>query len=59
MSGRGNKDSRQAAAGYWGAARTVICPYCNTIRSVENIVQRTPRIKCKVCASKAAGFKSA
>lgn len=59
MSGRGNKESRQASDGYWGATRTVICPYCNKIRNVENIVQRKPRIKCAVCTTRSAGFKPA
>lgn len=35
--------------GYLRATRTVVCPYCWTLRSVENLHQVKPRVKCKPC----------
>ena len=35
--------------GYLKATRTVICPYCWQTRSVENLHQTKPRVKCKPC----------
>lgn len=52
----GSDISRTAKVGYYKATRNVICQYCSKIRSVENIHQIRPRIKCKSCHEK-RGFK--
>ena len=36
-------------AGYMRVTRTVICPYCWTLRSIDNLHQVKPRVKCKPC----------
>jgi len=42
---------------YIRAMRTVICPYCQRVRSTDNLHQTKPRIKCKPCFEKKQGFK--
>jgi hypothetical protein len=34
---------------YIRAMRTVVCPYCQRVRSTDNLHQTKPRIKCKPC----------
>ena len=50
----GSEISRAAKDGYHKAAKTMLCQSCSKIRSIENIQQFTPRIKCKECVERSA-----
>lgn len=46
------KLGEEVRAGYIKVTRTVVCPYCWEIRSIDNIHQTSPRVKCKPCWQK-------
>lgn len=43
------KLGEEVRSGYIKATRTLTCPYCWEVRSVDNIHQTSPRVKCKPC----------
>lgn len=53
------KLSKEASEGFLKATRTVVCPGCSKVRSVENLYQMRPRIKCLSCYEKSQAFKRA
>lgn len=53
-----NELSEQVRKRFSEVARTLYCPYCMQHRARENIVQFTPKVKCRVCSEKARVLKS-
>ena len=46
------KLGEEIRAGYLKVTRTLTCPYCWEVRSIDNIHQTSPRVKCKPCYQK-------